>query len=162
MEIEFYQLAQQLGQLLLAQDLKIATAESCTGGWISTVLTEVPGSSAWFDRGFVTYSNAAKMQMLDVSAETLAKHGAVSEQTAMEMLQGALKHSVAQSAIAVTGIAGPDGGSIDKPVGTVYIAWVCPGKPAQVVRQNFTGTRQQIRANTVHAALQGLILQLTG
>ncbi len=160
MNDKLYQLAEQLGQLLKTNTIKITTAESCTGGWISQILTEVPGSSAWFDRGFVTYSNAAKIAMLGVKPETLATHGAVSAETATEMVHGAIAQSMAQCAVAVTGIAGPDGGSQDKPVGTVFISWVCQVNPAQVVRKNFTGTRHQIRAQTVQAALESLILAL--
>jgi len=159
MDSELFALAEQLGQVLLAKATKLATAESCTGGWIAQMMTAVPGSSAWFDRGFVTYSNDAKVEMLDVSPKTLAEFGAVSAQTVREMLNGAMAHSAAGCAIAVTGIAGPDGGSPDKPVGTVYIAWVFQDRPPQIVKKHFFGNRRQVRAQTVQAALQGLLAE---
>jgi nicotinamide-nucleotide amidase len=121
-------------------------------------MTEVSGSSAWFDRGFVTYSNAAKVQMLGVSPETLALYGAVSAQTAAEMVVGALAHSDADCAIAVTGIAGPDGGSVEKPVGTVFIAWAYKNRDVKVLQQQLTGDRHQIRRQTVKLALEGVAL----
>jgi len=151
-------LAEQLGHFLKTNNQKIAIAESCTGGWIAQCITEVPGSSAWFDRGFVTYSNAAKMQMLEVLPETLSVHGAVSAETALEMVSGALAHSEADCAIAVTGIAGPDGGSAEKPVGTVYIAWQTKNQSAKIKKILFTGSRQQIREQTVIAAIKGVLL----
>jgi nicotinamide-nucleotide amidase len=156
MDNELFELAQQLGQLLKSKEKKIATAESCTGGWIAQIITEVSGSSAWFDRGFVTYSNAAKMQMLGVKSETLDKFGAVSTQTATEMADGALAHSDADCAIAVTGIAGPDGGTAEKPVGTVFIAWAYKNQNIKVVQKKFMGNRHQIRRQTVKIALQGV------
>lgn len=156
MDNELFELAQQLGQLLKSKEKKIATAESCTGGWIAQIITEVSGSSAWFDRGFVTYSNAAKMQMLGVKSETLDKFGAVSTQTATEMADGALAHSDADCAIAVTGIAGPDGGTAEKPVGTVFIAWAYKNQHIKVVQKKFMGNRHQIRRQTVKIALQGV------
>lgn len=158
MDNELFEIAQQLGQLLKLNDKKIATAESCTGGWIAQVITEVSGSSVWFDRGFVTYSNAAKMQMLGVNPETLDKFGAVSAETATEMVNGALAHSDADCAIAVTGIAGPDGGTAQKPVGTVFIAWAYKNKPVKVIQQKLTGNRHDIRRQTVKIALEGVEL----
>lgn len=158
MDNELFELAQQLGQLLNSKGKKIATAESCTGGWIAQIITEISGSSAWFDRGFVTYSNAAKMQMLGVKPETLDKFGAVSVQTATEMVTGALAHSDADCAIAVTGIAGPDGGTAEKPVGTVFIAWADKNKDVKVVQKKLMGNRHQIRRQTVKIALAGLEL----
>jgi len=158
MDNELFELAQQLGQLLKSKGKKIATAESCTGGWIAQMITEVSGSSAWFDRGFVTYSNAAKMQMLGVKPETLDKFGAVSVQTATEMVTGTLAHSDADCAIAVTGIAGPDGGTAEKPVGTVFIAWADKNKDVKVVQKKLMGNRHQIRRQTVKIALEGLEL----
>ena len=116
-------LATQVGEALKAHGLMLATAESCTGGGVAQAITEVAGSSAWFERGFVTYSNLSKQQMLGVRESTLMQHGAVSEMTVREMVEGALKHSNAQVALAVSGIAGPDGGTPDKPVGTVWFAW---------------------------------------
>jgi nicotinamide-nucleotide amidase len=156
MDNELFQLAQCLGRLLKSKERKIATAESCTGGWIAQIMTEVPGSSAWFDRGFVTYSNCAKMQMLDVKPETLEKYGAVSFQTATEMAAGALARSDADCTIAVTGIAGPDGGTTEKPVGTVFIAWAYKNQDIKVIQKKLCGDRHQIRRQTVQVALEGV------
>ena len=158
MDNELFELARQLGCQLKSNGKKIATAESCTGGWIAQIITEVSGSSAWFDRGFVTYSNAAKMQMLGVSPETLAQYGAVSAQTATAMVVGALAHSDADCAIAVTGIAGPDGGTAEKPVGTVFIAWAYKNSDVKVIQLQLTGDRHQIRRQTVKIALEGVAL----
>ena len=158
MDNQLFEIAQQLGQLLKSKEKKIATAESCTGGWIAQTITEVSGSSAWFDRGFVTYSNAAKTEMLGVKPETLYKFGAVSAQTATEMANGALAHSHADCAIAVTGISGPDGGTVDKPVGTVFIAWAHKNEGVKVVQQKLTGNRHEIRWQTVKMALEGMDL----
>lgn len=158
MESELFELAEQLGRKLKAGGKTIATAESCTGGWIAQTITEVAGSSAWFDRGFVTYSNAAKVQMLGVSPQTLEQYGAVSAETATEMAAGALTHSDADVAVAVTGIAGPDGGTPEKPVGTVFIAWTDKNGEAKVVKKKLSGNRQLIRAQTVRSAIEGLIL----
>ncbi|MEQ1622169.1 MAG: nicotinamide-nucleotide amidase [Methylococcales bacterium] len=157
MENDLLVLADQLGQYLKARNQTIATAESCTGGWIAECITSVAGSSTWFDRGFVTYSNNAKQQMLGVRAETLEKFGAVSQETASEMVAGALAHSEADCALAVTGIAGPDGGSSDKPVGTVYIAWQTRNQPITAIRSQYSGNRQQIRKQTVITAIEGVI-----
>jgi nicotinamide-nucleotide amidase len=156
MESELFELAEQLGRKLKAGGKTIATAESCTGGWIAQTITEVPGSSAWFDRGFVTYSNAAKVQMLGVSPKTLEKYGAVSAETATEMAAGALAQSDADVAIAVTGIAGPDGGTPEKPVGTVFIAWAHKNGTAKVLRKQLSGDRRQIREQTVRDAIEGI------
>lgn len=156
MESELFELAEQLGHKLKANGKKIATAESCTGGWIAQTITDVQGSSAWFDRGFVTYSNAAKVQMLGVSPQTLEKYGAVSAETATEMASGALAHSDADIAVAVTGIAGPDGGTQEKPVGTVFIAWADKNGAAKVIKKQFAGNRRQIRAQTVRGAIEGI------
>lgn len=157
-------LAQNLATALLERQAMVATAESCTGGWIAKILTDLAGSSAWFERGFVSYSNEAKQDLLGVRATTLQRHGAVSAETVAEMALGALQHSRAQYAVAVSGVAGPSGGSPDKPVGTVWLAWARqtqPDLPESVsVRQQhhlFTGDREQIRRATVAAALQGLL-----
>lgn len=158
MDNELFELAQQLGWLLKSKEKKIATAESCTGGWLAQIITEVPGSSAWFDRGFVTYSNAAKIQVLGVNPETLAKYGAVSAQTATEMVNGVLAHSDADCAIAVTGIAGPDGGTAEKPVGTVFIAWAYKSRDVKVAQKKLTGNRHQVRRQTVKIALKEMEL----
>lgn len=158
MDNELFKLAQQLGLLLKSKEKIIATAESCTGGWLAQIITEVSGSSAWFDRGFVTYSNAAKMQMLGIKSETLDKFGAVSAQTAVEMVKGALDHSDADCAIAVTGIAGPEGGTAEKPIGTVFIAWAYKNQEVKVIQKKLTGNRHEIRRQTVKIALEGVEL----
>jgi nicotinamide-nucleotide amidase len=146
-----------VGQALSARGRILVTAESCTGGLIAGAITDVPGSSAWFDRGFVTYSNQAKVEMLGVRPRTLATIGAVSEATAAEMAAGALAKSRADLAVAVTGIAGPDGGTPDKPVGTVCFAWARRGGAVATATHRFPGDRAAVRAATVATALQGLI-----
>ena len=150
-------LAEAVGHRLLARQALVATAESCTGGWIAQVLTSVPGSSLWFDRGFVTYSNQAKQEMLGVAPETLAAHGAVSAPVVAEMAAGALNHSQARFAVAVSGVAGPGGGSEDKPVGTVYLAWAGRDQAPLIQRRQFAGDREEIRRQTVRVALEHLI-----
>ncbi len=154
-------LARRAGQLLMQRRLKCATAESCTGGWIAQVLTSVGGSSAWFERGFVTYSNAAKCQMLGVPGAVLDEHGAVSTPTAAAMAEGALARSEAAIAVAVTGIAGPDGGTADKPVGTVAFAWAMTGVATRTSLEQFTGDRSAIRWRAVEHAIDGLCQQLS-
>lgn len=158
MESELFKLAEQLGRLLKASGKTIATAESCTGGWIAQTITEIPGSSVWFDRGFVTYSNAAKVQMLGISVQLLEDYGAVSAEAATAMAAAALTHSNADIAVAVTGIAGPDGGTQEKPVGTVFIAWAHKSGAAKVVKKQFSGNRRQIREQTVKSAIEGMWL----
>ena len=158
MDKEIIRLAKQLGSELKDKGLKIATAESCTGGGIAQAITEVPGSSAWFDRGFVTYSNQAKIQMLQVKQESLDDFGAVSEQVAIEMVEGALIYSEADIAVSVTGIAGPTGGTEQKPVGTVYIAKKENGMPASCKKHIFLGDRRKIRLQTVSMALKYCLL----
>jgi nicotinamide-nucleotide amidase len=153
MDKELFVLAQKTGQFLSTHGKTLALAESCTGGLIAATLTDVAGSSAWFDRGFVTYSNQAKMDMLGVKPETLQNYGAVSTETVTEMVSGALTHSNADCAIAVTGIAGPGGGTVDKPVGTVFIAWQWRGEKVQVMHKQFVGNRQSVRRQTVKVAL---------
>lgn len=150
-------LAAELGQALKAKGWMLALAESCTGGLVSATITEIPGSSGWFDRGFVTYSNIAKTEMLGVLPETLEKFGAVSEETAREMALGALKNSQAQIACSITGIAGPDGGTPQKPVGTVCFAWVVNNQPAQTATLHLSGNRHSIRQQSAHAALAELL-----
>ena len=135
---------------------KLATAESCTGGLIAACCTDLAGSSDWFERGFVTYSNAAKTEMLGVDAALIASHGAVSEQVVRAMVQGALARAAAQVAVAVTGVAGPGGGSDAKPVGTVWLGWATPAGVVSEV-QHFGGDRAQVRAATVQRALQRLV-----
>ena len=147
----------QLANLLLAKNYFLTTAESCTGGGIAYLLTELAGSSQWFDRSFVTYSNSAKQELLNVSEETLMNYGAVSSKTAKAMAEGALKNSQAQVSIAVTGIAGPDGGSIEKPVGTVWFAFTSIDKPTQTLLNYFNGDRCSIRNQAIQFALEKLI-----
>ena len=136
--------------------LRICTAESCTGGLVAALLTDIPGSSSVFERGFVTYSNLAKQEMLGVSAVTLERFGAVSRETAIEMATGALAHSQAQLSVAVTGIAGPGGGTPEKPVGTVWLAWATADQ-VSAVRRHYPGDRAQVRAATIDNALRGLV-----
>ena len=150
-------IAVQVGELLSANGQRLATAESCTGGWIAQCLTAIAGSSDWFERGFVTYSNEAKREMLGVEADTLVAHGAVSEATAAAMAAGALRHSHADWALAVTGIAGPGGGSPDKPVGTVCFGWACSDGRVETQTVHFAGDRELVRAQTVAHALEGLL-----
>ncbi len=150
-------LAAQVGGALKAHGMMLATAESCTGGGVAQAITEVAGSSAWFERGFVTYSNLSKQQMLGVRETTLKQYGAVSEMTVREMVAGALANSAAQVALAVTGIAGPDGGTADKPVGTVWFAWGIKHGETRAQRHQLGGNRAEVRAQAVHIALQGLI-----
>jgi nicotinamide-nucleotide amidase len=150
-------LAQRLAENLLRGGRMLAVAESCTGGWLAKSLTDVAGSSAWFERGFVTYSNAAKREMLGVSAGTLAEHGAVSEAVVREMAQGVLAHSHADVAVAISGIAGPGGGTPDKPVGTVCFAWAARAGLEEVVTCRFEGDRDAVRRHAVQHALERLL-----
>jgi nicotinamide-nucleotide amidase len=154
MDKTIIELAVQLGEVLVKKGVKIATAESCTGGGLAQVITEIPGSSAWFDRGFVTYSNHSKIQMLQVSPQTLNKFGAVSKEVVVEMANGALANSDADIAVSVTGIAGPGGGTLEKSVGTVYIGLKMAGKPATFIMLGFTGERTLIREKTIRYALK--------
>jgi nicotinamide-nucleotide amidase len=150
-----------LADLMLKRQFKLATAESCTGGMIAAACTDLAGSSAWFDRGFVTYSNEAKADMLGVNAEMLASEGAVSEPVARAMASGAIQHSQAQVSLAVTGIAGPTGGSAAKPVGTVWFAWATPAGIHSEVK-HFAGDRAAVRAATTLHSLQTLVRLLGG
>lgn len=153
-------LVEDVARELLDRQWRCVTAESCTGGGIARALTELPGSSEWFERGFVTYSNEAKREMLGVSGKTLERFGAVSEQTAREMAEGALRYSRGQAAIAVTGVAGPSGGSPDKPVGMVVFAWAMrDGGTTTRVRQ-FEGERGRVRSASVEQGLEGLLARL--
>jgi nicotinamide-nucleotide amidase len=154
-------LADQLGAALKARNLTLTLAESCTGGMAAQTVTAIAGSSIWFDRGFVTYSNQSKQEMLNVSTKTISTYGAVSEQTATEMALGALKNSHASIAGSITGIAGPDGGTIEKPVGTVCFAWMGTHQPLQTITQHFQGDRHQIRQQAVAALLTNLLKSLT-
>jgi len=153
-------LATLVGARLKAQELKLATAESCTGGWVAQVVTAVSGSSEWFDRGFVTYSNDAKREMLGVRAETLAARGAVSEHTAREMAAGALDRSDAGVAVAVTGVAGPTGGSPEKPVGMVCFAWALRDGRVESETHRFEGDREAVRRASVVRSLQGVLARV--
>jgi nicotinamide-nucleotide amidase len=154
-------LAVRVGAALLAQRVIVATAESCTGGYVAKLLTDVPGSSRWFDCGFITYSNASKRRELGVTAETLAQHGAVSEQTVIEMALGALAVSGAQRAVAISGVAGPDGGTDDHPVGDVWFgkALLRPDRSAHAaaVQRRFAGDRDAVRRQSAAFALQMLV-----
>ncbi len=136
---------------------RLVTAESCTGGWLAKAITDLAGSSTWFDRGFVTYSNESKIELLGVRQRTLGMHGAVSEETAREMATGALANSHADIAVAITGIAGPDGGTVDKPVGTVWIAWAGRDKHTMTALHAFEGSRNHVRGVSVIEALKGLV-----
>lgn len=149
-------LALKVGRALVVRGVRLATAESCTGGWIAKALTDVPGSSDWFDGGVVSYSNTSKTAMLGVSEQTLRQHGAVSEQTVREMAEGARERFAAALAVAVSGIAGPTGGSPGKPVGTVYFAWATPGGTT-VAKRQFSGGREAVRRQTVALALERLV-----
>ena len=149
-------LAQATGARLLAMRQMLVTAESCTGGWIAKCMTDVPGSSTWFDCGMAAYSYEAKQALLGVRPQTLEVHGAVSRETVIEMVSGALVNSGASIAVAVTGIAGPGGSSEDKPVGTVWIGWKRRGGYAKAEVFNFGGDREAVRRQTVAAALTGL------
>ena len=148
-------LATRLGRQLALSGGMIATVESCTGGLVARALTETPGSSQWFDRGFVTYSNEAKIDMVGVSAQTLAAFGAVSEPTALEMAGGALARSRARMSLSVTGVAGPGGGSADKPVGTVCFGWAVADGRTRTTTQRFDGDRAAVRWQAALFALQG-------
>jgi nicotinamide-nucleotide amidase len=153
-------LAKRLGLALAVRHLKLAVAESCTGGLIAGAVTAIPGSSGWFERGFVTYSNEAKMEMLGVDAATLAAYGAVSEATAREMAIGALAHGHADVTVAVTGVAGPDGGTPEKPVGMVCFAWARRGAAAATATHHFAGNREAVRRASVEFALTGMLDRL--
>lgn len=150
------ELAQRVGKALKARSLLLVTAESCTGGWVAMEVTAIPGSSDWFERGYVTYSNAAKREELGVAQQTLKRHGAVSEATARAMAAGALKRARGQVALAITGVAGPTGGSRDKPVGTVCFAWARGSKISSETRR-FDGDRESVRRQSVRRALQGVL-----
>lgn len=149
-------LAGRVGEKLKAAGALLVTAESCTGGWVAQAVTSVPGSSDWFERGFVCYSNASKAELLGVSPETLERHGAVSEETAREMAQGALRRGRGTLAVAVTGVAGPAGGTPGKPVGTVCLAWAGEHGMRSETR-HFAGDRESVRHQSVERALQGVL-----
>ncbi len=153
---ELMQLSEQVGQALKVRGATVTTAESCTGGWVAKVITDIAGSSAWFERGFVTYSNEAKAQMIGVREETLAQHGAVSEPVVVEMAIGALKAARADYAVSISGIAGPDGGSEEEPVGTVWFAFATARGEGITRRECFSGDRDAVRRQATAYALQTL------
>lgn len=159
-EEDLYRLAEELGRALRKHDMMLVTAESCTGGWVGEAVTSVAGSSRWFDRGFITYTNESKQDMLGVSMRTLAHAGAVSEEAVREMAAGALKNSRAQVAVAISGIAGPGGGSQEKPVGTVWFAWAFAGGKMDSERRQFAGSRREVRGQAVETALRGVLARL--
>ncbi|CAG9933491.1 CinA family protein [Candidatus Nitrotoga arctica] len=154
-------MAIQIGSALKSHGLMLATAESCTGGAVASAITDIAGSSEWFERGFITYSNEAKREMLGVTQDTLMRYGAVSEAVVREMVAGALYHSHAQVALVVSGIAGPAGGTPDKPVGTVWFAWGIKGGQCVVRLHHLSGNRAEIRTQSVGMAFQG-VLELLG
>ena len=153
---ELEELSLRLGRALRVRGWRVATAESCTGGWIAKALTDVPGSSQWFESGLVTYSNAAKSALLGVAQSVLEDHGAVSEATVRAMAQGARTRLGTELAVAVSGVAGPDGGAPEKPVGTVWFAWATPTSTS-AVRRHFMGGREAVRRQSVALALERLI-----
>ena len=155
-------LAATLGRRLKRAKARLVTAESCTGGWAAQAVTAIAGSSGWFERGFVTYSNASKHEMLGVRKSTIRKHGAVSEETAREMAAGALKRSRGSVALAVTGVAGPSGGSAAKPVGMVCFAWALKGGPLRSETRRFRGGREAVRRQSVIHALEGALRAIEG
>jgi PncC family amidohydrolase len=158
-QIYNYDLALKLGNILQERKLYCATAESCTGGALSAAITEIPGSSKWFDRGFIVYTNESKSQLLSVPAPVIMTYGAVSEETVCAMADGAIINSAADVSIAISGIAGPSGGSLKNPVGTVWIAWSGDLKPTYAKCYLFTGDRGSIRQQAVQQAMQGLIMR---
>jgi nicotinamide-nucleotide amidase len=154
---EIETLAAQVGAALRERGLYLAAAESCTGGWVCQAVTDIAGSSAWFERGFVTYTNTAKQNMLGVPLAVLDEHGAVSKATVRAMVDGVLNHSPADCALAVSGIAGPTGATPGKPVGTVWFAWLRRGGDCVTRREQFDGDRRAVRKQAVAVALQGII-----
>lgn len=154
------QLARDAGRALADAGLRVVSAESCTGGWIAKLFTDLAGSSGWFERGFVTYSNEAKTELLGVPPELIREHGAVSGPTVRAMAEGALRHSRADLAVAVSGVAGPGGGSPAKPVGTVWLAWAGAGGATDAVCMHFDGDRDAVRRQAVAAALKGVLTRL--
>jgi len=150
-------LAEQLGECLKVKGMKLASAESCTGGWLAKIITDLPGSSAWFAGSVVTYSNEAKQSLLGVNESTLNEFGAVSGETVLEMTDGLFSHTDADVAVSVSGIAGPDGGSEDKPVGLVWLSWGRRGKPVFAEPYNFDGDREEVRKRSIKQALNALL-----
>lgn len=157
MDDHVHQLSQRLGEQLLQRNWRIATAESCTGGGVAAAITAIPGSSAWFEYGIVSYANAAKEKLLGVSSETLALQGAVSEAVVIEMARGALALSGADIAVAISGVAGPSGGSPEKPVGTVWFAWAMAKGEIKTELTLFEGNRERVQKQAVIWALEGAL-----
>ena len=157
-----YRLAEEVGGELQRRAMMLVSAESCTGGWVGEAITAVPGSSLWFDRGFITYTNEAKQEMLGVAAATLEQHGAVSESTVCEMVIGALNNSRSQVALAISGIAGPGGGTPEKSVGTVCFAWGFANGTVTSERKQLVGDRHEVRRQAVEHGLRGLLERLKG
>lgn len=155
-EQELRDLAEQLGECLVARGLKLASAESCTGGWLAKVITDIPGSSAWFTGSVVSYSNEAKQSLLGVLQNTLNEFGAVSGETVLEMSDGLFAHTDADVAVSVSGIAGPDGGTEEKPVGLVWLSWGKRDKSVFANAYNFTGDREDVRKQSIKQALNNL------
>ena len=160
-ENELHTLSVELGEVLAASGKMLVTAESCTGGLVAKSVTDVAGSSGWFDRAFVTYTNAAKNEMLGVSMAMIDKHGAVSEPVVRQMVSGALSASRAQIAVAISGVAGPGGGSEDKPVGTVWFAWAYGARDYEAERMLFDGDREQVREQAAAHAIRRIINRLS-
>ena len=156
-DLSLQALAQRLGDRLGRAGGMAACAESCTGGWVAKVLTDIAGSSAWFDRGLVTYGNQAKQELLGVPEAVLAEQGAVSEPVVRQMAEGLLARSAASLTVAVSGVAGPGGGSDDKPVGTVWLAWAAADRDTRAERHRFNGDRESVRRQSVARALQGML-----
>ena len=152
-----HKLSQQLGKRLSGLGRRLVTAESCTGGLISSAITDVPGCSAWFERGFITYSNESKSELLGVPVELIRHEGAVSEAVVLAMVRGALRFGHADVGVAVSGIAGPDGGSIEKPTGTVRMAWMIAPSSLCAAHYSYQGDRYSVRAQATHDALAGLL-----
>ena len=161
MDDHLYQLSQRLGEQLLQHNWRIATAESCTGGGVAAAITSIPGSSAWFEYGIVSYANAAKEKLLGVSSETLAREGAVSEAVVIEMARGVLALSGADIAIAISGVAGPGGGSAEKPVGTVWFAWATATGEIKTESKHFDGDRAAVQKQAVVLGLEVLVGVIT-
>ena len=156
-EDDITEIARELGRACKRRKVEVVTAESCTGGGVAAAITRISGSAKWFERGFVTYGNGAKKELLGVSQRTLKEHGAVSEAVAREMALGALERSRADVGVSVTGIAGPTGAAPGKPVGTVWLCWAARGGPVQSRRFRFEGGRVEVRMQTVAMALRGLV-----
>ncbi|OGT06985.1 MAG: hypothetical protein A2103_01465 [Gammaproteobacteria bacterium GWF2_41_13] len=161
MVTDFQKLSMAVGEALQKKSWKLVTAESCTGGFLAQVMTSITGCSQWFERGFVTYSRASKEELLGVSAEMIQRDGAVSAEVAQAMAEGALKHSHANIAVSITGFAGPTGGAIGKPIGTVFFGFAFKEAPTQVMHQLFVGDREWVRRQAVQFALEGLLLRIT-